>query len=85
MGDGVASCVIFKTASQRKDAAGSLVWRLMRAMDNLRTFLKEEGIGSTNNHAERMLQCPVRWRKRSFGTDCEKGERFVKRITYLVC
>ncbi|MDR3320550.1 MAG: hypothetical protein LBS77_06525 [Desulfovibrio sp.] len=33
---------IFKTASQRKDNASSLVRHLMHAMDNLWTFLKKE-------------------------------------------
>ncbi|MDR1208150.1 MAG: hypothetical protein LBJ89_02245 [Holosporales bacterium] len=34
----------------------------------------------TNNHVERTLRYAVLWRKRSFGTRVEKGNRFVERI-----
>jgi transposase len=64
----------------RQDVVGGLVRHLMKEVDCLWTFLQEEGIGPTNNHAERMLRFPVIWRKRSFSTRREKGERFVERI-----
>jgi hypothetical protein len=46
-------------------------------------FLKEQGVAPTNNHAERTLRFAVLWRKRSFGTRVDKGERFVERILSL--
>ena len=44
------------------------------------TFVEHEGVEPTNNHAELMLRPFVIWRKRSFGTQSERGERFAERI-----
>jgi len=44
------------------------------------TFVYAEGVEPTNNAAERALRTAVIWRKVSFGTDSEKGSRFVERI-----
>ena len=46
-------------------------------------FLYEEGVTPTNNHAERLLRFAVLWRKRSFGTQSGKGDRWVERILSL--
>jgi transposase len=64
----------------RKDDAGRFARRLLREIENLWTFLAEEGVDPTNNHAERMLRFAVLWRKRSYGTRSEKGDRWVERI-----
>lgn len=64
----------------RKDDAGRFARRLLREIENLWTFLAEEGVEPTNNHAERMLRFAVLWRKRSYGTRSEKGNRWVERI-----
>jgi transposase len=48
------------------------------------TFVDQEGIEHTNNAAERALRRAVIWRKRSFGTQSEKGSRFVERIMTTV-
>ncbi len=53
---------------------------LGREMDNLWTFLEEQGVEPTNNRAERALRFGVLWRKRSKGTQSEKGNRWVERI-----
>jgi transposase len=74
---------IFRRHGEDKDAAGGLVRNLMKEGACLWTFLRQEGVGPTNNHAERMLRFPVIWRKRSFGTRNEKGERFVERMLSL--
>lgn len=34
----------------------------------------------TNNHAERELRRFVLWRKRSFGTQSDRGNRFAERL-----
>lgn len=34
----------------------------------------------TNNHAERELRRFVLWRKRSFGTQSDRGDRFAERL-----
>ena len=67
----------------RKDDAGRFARRLLREIESLWTFLVEEGVAPTNNHAERMLRFAVLWRKRSYGTRNEKGDRWVERILSL--
>jgi transposase len=44
------------------------------------TFVEEEGVPPTNNHAELELRDFVLWRKRSYGTQSERGNRFAERI-----
>jgi len=41
------------------------------------TFVRIEGVDPTNNLAERSLRHGVLWRKVSFGTQSERGSRFV--------
>ena len=48
------------------------------------TFVAQEGIEPTNNHAERLVRHGVLWRKSSFGTDSDAGSRFVERILTTV-
>jgi transposase len=43
-------------------------------------FIEHEGVDPTNNHAERELRAFVLWRKRSFGTQSERGNRFAERL-----
>ncbi len=62
------------------DEAGGLARSLGREIDNLWTFLEEQGVEPTNNRAERALRFGVLWRKRSKGTQSEKGNRWVERI-----
>jgi transposase len=62
---------------------GQFARRLQREIDCLWLFLQENGVSATNNHAERTLRFAVLWRKRSFGTRVEKGNRFVERILSL--
>ena len=52
-------------------------------MENLWTFLGNQGVDPTNNRAERALRFGVLWRKRSLGTQSEKGNRWVERILSL--
>jgi transposase len=44
------------------------------------TYAFVEGVEPTNNHAERELRRFVLWRKRSFGSQSERGDRFAERI-----
>lgn len=44
------------------------------------TFVDNEGVEPTNNHAERELRAFVLWRKRSFGTQSERGNLFAQRL-----
>jgi transposase len=44
------------------------------------TFVDRDGVEPTNNHAERELRSFVLWRKRSFGTQSERGNLFAERL-----
>jgi transposase len=44
------------------------------------TFVERDDVDPTNNHAERELRAFVLWRKGSFGTQSERGERFAERM-----
>ena len=48
------------------------------------TFVRVEGIEPTNNSAERSLRGAVLWRKASFGTQSERGSRFVASMLTVV-
>ena len=48
--------------------------------DALWTFVDRVGVEPTNNHAERELRSFVLWRKKSFGSQSERGDRFAERI-----
>jgi len=62
------------------DDAGKLAKRLSREIDHLFTFLEEQGVEPTNNGAERAIRFGILWRKRSMGTQSDKGDRWVERI-----
>ena len=65
------------------DEAGTMARRLLGEMDALWLFLEEEGVEPTNNFGERALRFGVLWRKRSNGTQSDKGDRWVERILSL--
>ena len=44
------------------------------------TFVDHAGVEPTNNHAERELRAFVLWRKRSFGTQSDRGNLFAERL-----
>jgi transposase len=44
------------------------------------TFVNRDDVEPTNNHGERELRGFVLWRKRSFGTQSERGNRFAERV-----
>lgn len=48
------------------------------------TFLEVEGVEPTNNASERALRHAVIWRKLSFGTQSERGSRFVETMLTVV-
>ena len=66
-----------------KTDAGKLARQIRREINNLWVFLDHEGVDPTNNRAERALRFGVLWRKRSLGTQSEKGNRWVERILSL--
>ena len=48
------------------------------------TFVERDGVEPTNNHGELELRDFVLWRKRSFGSQSERGERFAERVMTAV-
>jgi transposase len=51
---------------------------------SLWTFARRTGVERTNNAAERAVRYAVCWRKTSYGTDSERGSRFVERMLTVV-
>jgi transposase len=72
--------MLFETADTD---AGKLARSLAAEMDSLWVFLDENGVDPTNNRAERALRFGVLWRKRSLGSQSDKGLRWVERILSL--
>jgi transposase len=62
----------------------SLCKGLLRHELALWTFVHRKGVEPTNNAAERALRHGVLWRKTSFGTDSDRGTRFVERVLTVV-
>jgi transposase len=48
------------------------------------TFVEHDSVEPTNNHAELELRDFVLWRKRSFGSQSERGEHFAERVMTAV-
>jgi len=44
------------------------------------TFVDRDDVEPTNNHAERELRAFVLWRRRSFGTQSDRGNLFAERL-----
>jgi len=63
---------------------GNLAWALFVHNEHFFTFVHVEGVEPTNNAAERALRTAVQWRKITFGTRSEDGERAVERLLTIV-
>ena len=75
--------LLLKLHEKADNEAGMLARSLLNALDTLWIFLEEHGVEPTNNRAERALRFGVIWRKRCFGSQSNKGERWVERILSL--
>ena len=53
---------------------------MLEHREALWTFVDKAGVEPTNNHAERELRDLVLWRRRSFGTQSERGDEFAARM-----
>lgn len=72
---------LLNRAEECKDSkVQTLVAGLNRQWAYLWTFIKEEEVEPTNNEAERAIRPAVLWRKGSFGTNSDEGQRFVERM-----
>lgn len=75
----------FEALLERAMAAGlkELSGSCADVLDHRQTlwaFVDREGVEPTNNHAEQELRAFVLWRKRSFGTQSERGNRFAESL-----
>jgi len=57
---------------------------ILKVADALFNFVDHEAVDPTNNAAERALRRGVLWRKRSFGSQSERGLRFTEQILTVV-
>jgi len=62
----------------------SVCRELLAVAGSLWTFAGRVGVEPTNNAAERAVRHAVCWRKTSYGTDSERGSRFVERVLTVV-
>lgn len=53
---------------------------ILEHREALWTFVERDGVEPTNNHAERELRGIVLWRRRSFGSQSERGDDFAARM-----
>jgi len=67
------------TRCRHAKTAGTCV-EILKVKDALWTFARIEGVEPTNNEAERALRTAVIWRKTSFGSQSDRGSRFVDRM-----
>jgi len=65
-------------------AVSGMCRELYNHRDWLWTFLETDGVEPTNNAAKRSLRHAVIWRKLSFGTQSEKGSRFVETLLSVI-
>ena len=54
--------------------------RIIKHREHLWTFVHDQRVDPTNNLAERVVRQAVLWRKSSFGTQSERGARYVERV-----
>lgn len=57
---------------------------MLEHREALWTFVVHDGVEPTNNHAEQELRDFVLWRRCSFGSRSERGDRFAERIMTVV-
>ncbi len=53
---------------------------ILNHKEHLWTFVKDRNVEPTNNFAEQIVRQAVLWRKISFGTQSDRGARYVERI-----
>lgn len=76
----IEGCLIDGMANGSDDLA-KFCENILDLSENIWTFARFTDIEPTNNLAERDLRQLVLWRKKSYGTRSERGQRFVERIS----
>ena len=71
---------LLEQAGKCKSALSGKCRRIIKHRKYLWTFVYDQSVEPTNNLAERIVRQGVLWRKSSFGTQSERGARYVERI-----
>ena len=81
----VKACLkIGASANDVNPKTQSTCLNLLERFQTLWLFLYQEGVEPTNNLAERALRSAVIWRKISFGSKSDWGERFIERVLSVI-
>ena len=67
------------TKSAFKKTRGTCL-QLLKHKESLWTFVYHDKVDPTNNFAERSLRAYVLWRKRSFGSQSQRGNQYIERM-----
>jgi len=76
---GMNPCLMRAANAEISQVSGSCA-NMLEHWEAMWTFVDTPGVEPTNNHAERELRRLVLWRKRCFGTQSERGDRFAERM-----
>ncbi|HVS39244.1 MAG TPA: IS66 family transposase [Gemmataceae bacterium] len=76
--------VLQKGGRSRDKKTARFCERVLTVYPALWTFVVEEGVEPTNNHAERVQRLAVLYRKNCFGCHSDSGCRFVERLLTVV-
>jgi transposase len=72
--------VLERAVASRIDRLAGSCANILDHRAALWTFIDVDGVEPTNNHAERELRAFVLWRRRSFGTQSDRGSLFAERL-----
>ncbi len=71
---------LLKVGANFDGKMGGKCREILKHKKYLWTFVRDQRVEPTNNFAERIVRQGVLWRKSSFGTQSERGARYVERI-----
>lgn len=71
---------LLKSGARFEGKRGAKCRDILKHKEYLWTFVEDQAVEPTNNFAERLVRQGVLWRKISFGTQSERGARYVERI-----
>ena len=72
--------LLLKTGARFEGKLGGKCREILKYKEYLWRFAEDQNVEPTNNFAERIVRQGVLWRKTSFGTQSERGARYVERI-----
>ena len=72
--------LLLKAGARFDGKLGGKCRDILKHKKYLWTFVEDQNVEPTNNFAERLVRQAVLWRKISFGTQSERGARYVERI-----